>query len=130
MDVMQLRRAVMAAGMGKVKTVTGSLITVNDALARNAKSLIVNFSPVQASGTPAPDNVLPISGWTGVTGYRTGKNLIDPATKTISSTVARWYHTDGFLLKSGKTYTFTTDISGTVYIMPNRQRLRWHKPTT
>lgn len=62
---------------GKLKTVSGPLVTVNDALARNAKSLVVNFAPVQASGTPAPDNVLPISGWTGVTGYRTGKNLLD-----------------------------------------------------
>lgn len=102
---------------GKLKTVSGPIVTVNDALARNAKSLVVNFAPIQADGTPSPDNVLPISGWTGVTGYRTGKNLIDPAQKTVSATVARWYQADGYLLRAGKTYTLTSDISGTVYVI-------------
>ena len=64
---------------GKLKTVSGPIVTVNDALARNAKSLVVNFAPVQAAGTPSPDNILPISGWTGVTGCRTGVNLFDPS---------------------------------------------------
>lgn len=67
----------MGGGGGVLKTVSGPLVTVTDALAKPAKSLVVNFAPVQAAGTPSPDNVLPISGWTGVTGYRTGVNLCD-----------------------------------------------------
>lgn len=78
MDVMMRRRELMGM-QGRLKTVSGPIVTVNDALARNAKSLIVNFAPVQAAGTPSPDNVLPISGWTGVTGYRAGVNLFDPS---------------------------------------------------
>ena len=60
----------MGVGGGVEKTVTGSLVTVTDALAKPAKSLIVNFAPVQSgSGDPSPSNVRPITGWTGVTAY-------------------------------------------------------------
>lgn len=41
------------------------------------KSCIVRVEPVQAgSGDPSPDNVRPITGWTGCEVQRTGKNLI------------------------------------------------------
>ena len=41
------------------------------------KSCIVHVEPVQAgSGDPSPENVRPISGWTGCEVQRTGKNLI------------------------------------------------------
>ena len=40
------------------------------------KSCIVRVEPVQAgSGDPSPDNVRPITGWTGCEVQRTGKNL-------------------------------------------------------
>lgn len=43
------------------------------------------FSPVQSgSGDPSPNNVRPITGWTGVTGYRTGKNLFDKSSCVFS----------------------------------------------
>lgn len=42
------------------------------------KSLIAQITPVQAgSGDPAPDNIRPISGWTGANITRCGKNLLD-----------------------------------------------------
>ena len=42
------------------------------------KSCVVAIEPVQSgSGDPSPDNVRPISGWTGVQVMRTGKNLLD-----------------------------------------------------
>ena len=44
-------------------------------LAAPLKGLECAFSPVQAAGTPAPDNVLPISGWTNCNVVRCGKNL-------------------------------------------------------
>ena len=41
------------------------------------------IEPVQSgSGDPSPDNVRPISGWTGVTLTRCGKNLINPKIDT------------------------------------------------
>ena len=40
------------------------------------RDLVIGIEPVQAgSGDPAPDNVRPISGWTGANVYRTGVNL-------------------------------------------------------
>ena len=63
-----------------LKTVTGSLIHITDALALPAEALTVNVEPVQAgSGDPSPDNVRPISGRTSATVTRTGKNLLDPS---------------------------------------------------
>ena len=42
------------------------------------KSVVVNIEPVQSgSGDPSPDNVRPISGWTGAQVVRAGKNLWD-----------------------------------------------------
>ena len=93
MDVMMRRRELMGM-QGRLKTVSGPIVTVNDALARNVKSLVVNFAPVQAAGTPAPDNVLPISGWTGVTGY------VSP---TLNAQDGTAYPVDW------------TDVAGTVY---------------
>ena len=44
----------------------------------NLKSCKINFAPIQeGSGDPSPDNVRPITGWDGVTVYKTGKNLFD-----------------------------------------------------
>ena len=42
--------------------------------------LVVNIEPVQSgSGDPAPDNVRPITGWTGANVTRCGKNLLNTA---------------------------------------------------
>ena len=41
------------------------------------KSLAINIEPLQeGSGVPSPENVRPISGWTGANVTRTGKNLL------------------------------------------------------
>lgn len=41
--------------------------------------LVVGITPLQSgSGTPAPDNIRPISGWTGCSVTMTGKNLTAP----------------------------------------------------
>lgn len=58
------------------KTVSGSLITITDALAEPAVALSTAINPVQSgSGDPSPSNVRPISGWTGANVTRTGLNL-------------------------------------------------------
>lgn len=59
-------------------TASGALATFSDgADDMPIKSLTVDIEPVQAgSGDPSPENVRPISGWTGVTVARTGKNLL------------------------------------------------------
>lgn len=87
------------------------------------------FTNVQVEeGSTATDfapysNICPISGFTGLNVYRTGKNLLDPSAQTEDvSTRKRWYWTDGFLLEAHKSYTFTEFHDGagdvTVYFMP------------
>ena len=59
-------------------TVSGSIISINDAKAYPAQSLKVSISPVQSgSGDPSPTNIRPISGWTGFVVPRTGVNVWD-----------------------------------------------------
>lgn len=57
---------------------SGTVATFNDGSANPLKSLVVDINPVQAgSGTPAPDNVRPISGRSSVGVTVAGKNLLD-----------------------------------------------------
>lgn len=63
---------------GYLHTETGNPISVSDALAKPAESLTIEILPYQSgSGDPSPDNVRPISGFTGCNVTRTGKNLFD-----------------------------------------------------
>ena len=60
------------------QTESGSVVSVNDARMRNAKSLSVALDPIQSgSGDPSPNNIRPISGHSSVTAVRDGKNLLD-----------------------------------------------------
>lgn len=57
-------------------TAEGNPLTFQTNLAKPLKSLLLPFTPVQSgSGDPSPSNVRPITGWTGATVNRTGKNL-------------------------------------------------------
>ena len=59
------------------KTVKAALVHITDALARPVKKLVAEINPVQSgSGDPSPDNVRPITGFTGCEVTRTGKNLV------------------------------------------------------
>lgn len=60
-------------------TATGNPATFDTTLIRPLKSCVASFSPVQAgSGNPSPDNVRPISGWTGLTVYHSGEDTSNP----------------------------------------------------
>lgn len=80
------------------------------------KSLIAQITPVQSgSGDPAPDNIRPISGWTGANITVCGKNLADPSAKVNNANieasgeiVASTYTLFIAPVKSGETYTITT----------------------
>lgn len=60
-------------------TATGAIVSFPDgADGIPVKSLSVAITPVQSgSGDPSPDNIRPITGWTGAKVTRTGKNLFD-----------------------------------------------------
>ena len=60
-------------------TASGSIASFPDGAAMPVRDLSVDIEPVQAgSGDPSPDNIRPITGWTGATVTRTGKNLVKP----------------------------------------------------
>ena len=44
-------------------------------LAKPLRQLKVNFLPIQASGTPSPENILPITGWDAVNVNHAGANI-------------------------------------------------------
>lgn len=76
MDLMARRRAIMGMPSGKDYTVSGNVVSISNALAKNAKSVIVTFLPKQSgSGDPSPDNVRPITGYNDISAVRYGKNL-------------------------------------------------------
>lgn len=95
------------------------------------KKLTAQIEPTQSgTGDPSPDNVRAISGYTGVTVTRTGKNLIDPAgfarenvftvnsdgsctfTKYAASSSGRITNICDCRVKAGQTVTFSADITG------------------
>lgn len=66
----------LPAGGTVEATVTGNPISMSDAVAHNAISTILSYSPKQSgSGDPSPYNICPIDGWTGANITRAGKNL-------------------------------------------------------
>lgn len=76
------------------------------------KELTVNIEPVQeGSGDPSPENIRPITGWTGAKVMRTGKNLgnfVDGKTIATSGIIvdneARIATVDPIKIESTKTY--------------------------
>jgi hypothetical protein len=99
-----------AYGAYVVESASGAIASFGDG-ADNIpmKDVLVHIEPVQAgSGDPSPDNVRPITGWTGAKVTRTGKNLCDPSKiNTLSSNYIWFYKEDGFVFKSGVTYALS-----------------------
>ena len=59
------------------QTLTDVAVATFTAVSTSLRELVIDVTPVQAgSGDPSPENVRPISGWTGANVTRTGKNLI------------------------------------------------------
>lgn len=79
-DVEAARKTALASYI--TDTVSGSIASFSDGADDvPVKDLTVAIEPVQSgSGDPAPDNVRPITGWTGVNVTRTGKNFLELAT--------------------------------------------------
>lgn len=95
---MQRRRELMTFEHGHWATATGSIATFNTPFAKPLRSLKAEFMPVQeGTGDPSPDNIRPITGWTGVNVERRGKNLFDAEKIVSDSNNERTYIADGFL---------------------------------
>ena len=69
---MSRRRILLAQSAqesGVLATATGNPMTFTTDLVRRLHSLVIPFTPIQAAGTPSPENPLPISGWTEANVY-------------------------------------------------------------
>ena len=64
-DLIASRRRIITNSPHLVTPTPANPVSFAATLAAPLKALECAFSPVQAAGTPAPDNVLPITGWTG-----------------------------------------------------------------
>lgn len=92
--------------MGRLThTVSGSIATVRSPAVAPIENLKVHFSPIQeGTGDPSPSNVRPITGWTGVTGYKSGKNLIDYNALTVFDIGDDYGERRGFIFTKPGTY--------------------------
>ncbi len=83
--------------------VSGDPAVFSDGAPAPVVELTVGIEPVQSgTGDPAPENIRPISGWTGATITRTGKNLLE--TVSQSNTIAEitaTVNTDGSITING-----------------------------
>ena len=98
-----------------VDTASGAIATFPDG-ANNlpVKSLVAQINPVQSgTGDPSPDNVRPITGWSGANLCRTGKNLLSGVSlgsidqTTGQETTGSNGITDYIRVKNEETYTLS-----------------------
>lgn len=76
LESLNLYKQRFKANQPYLQTASGSVASFQTALKAPLKECKVYFSPVQDQGAPSPDNVLPISGWTGFDLYMAGKNIL------------------------------------------------------
>ena len=69
------RRNRIRQAVPHLATASGSIASFQTDMRANLEEIKIHFNPQQASGTPSPSNVLPITGWTGLDLYHTGKNI-------------------------------------------------------
>lgn len=86
-----------------IASASGSIASFQTDMRANLEEIKIHFNPLQASGTPSPTNVLPITGWTGCNILQRGKNLIKVSADNL---VARSY-------PGGATITYTD--SGVIF---------------
>lgn len=98
-----------------ISTVSGSLISLTDATDAPVADLKVAIEPVQeGTGDPSPDNVRPISGWTGTNITVADKNLfsieaIENGYLNSNDEIVidgTWCHSD-YVEINGQTYTYS-----------------------
>lgn len=91
-----------------IPTVSGSLANFSDGADNLPMSelMVVITANQSGSGDPAPDNIRPITGWTGAIVTRTGKNLWSFSTSYSPTGYQVFLNNTPFDLKAG-TYTFS-----------------------
>ena len=99
-----LGQATTATTIGPASIATFEAPTANMPL----KGLTINIEPVQAAGTPSPENPLPISGWTGVNVFDDPKYAIKINWNQIRTDSAQTRTLDGITTAyNPQTHLFT-----------------------
>lgn len=100
----------------------GSIVGVNNTHNESElSSFKIHFSPIQSgSGDPSPTNIRPITGWTGVTGYKGGKNLYSAGDQSFERfkkvSLGRTFSPGTYTLSLEATSTDTDDSKCDVYL--------------
>ena len=84
-------------------TAEGSIASFSDGADAPVKSLVVGIEPVQeGSGDPSPENIRPITGWTGANITTCGKNvLMNTAKSHTVNSVSYVVNADGTITVNG-----------------------------
>lgn len=91
--------------------ISKNLISFKSPDKTNITSLLILYAPQQAgTGDPSPSNIRPISGWTNVKLYYTGKNIYDINTYPLHSNTTYLNATNGGFTTSTKIYTRPTQF--------------------
>jgi hypothetical protein len=113
-------------------TATGAIASFGCTLGEYPmKSVLCEINPVQSgSGEPAPDNVRPISGFTGLTLTRTGKNLANfidgkgiATDGTIIDYASRCATVDPIKIDPTKSYKVSSSVGNFIYAVWNGSTL-------
>lgn len=109
------RRRLLMMDSSKAYTVTGNPVSFDTNLAKPLRGMVIPFSPIQeGTGDPSPSNVRSISGWDGLTAWRSGKNIYNFNANNIATMInanqqeRSVYH----LGLSGCTLTFSGSHTG------------------
>lgn len=89
---------------------SGGIVTMTDAMGDIPfENVVANILPIQSgSGDPSPTNIRSITGWTGATVTRTGKNLLEPKVFTSGNGLTNPVKVD---FSKYPSYTFSCNIS-------------------
>lgn len=117
-------RSVGATLVKLIATATSGLVSFTTNVIRPVK-VTCEFSPVQeGTGDPSPDNVRPISGWTGVSIYDYGVNLFNK--EDLESNINHYISDGGNFRTPGsgnwRVSNYIPIIGGMVYTIGNMQR--------
>ena len=110
---------VAACGSVVEDTATGNPLTFLADLSKPLKSLVANFLPVQASGTPSLENELPITGWTGVNVWCGGRNITEILKNAPYGTYEGFgfKHMLTFKVKPNTDYTLSSTSTGSINVL-------------
>ena len=109
--------------------VTGNPAKFNTNIAKPLSGFTVPFLPVQAgSGDPSPVNQRNIYGWTGVTGYRTGGNVLNAVAENLLRFTESGY--DNYTFNNGVITINGTSLFGFKVPVKPSTKYAWSFDTT